>query len=229
VRVNWCDKCGHGANFGDQLTSVLLEHFGVPFTWARPARAELVVCGSVLSKFPNGWSGTILGTGFIRAGMRRSFPTARVLAVRGGLTRAILRLPAKTPLGDPGLLVPDLTSVEPGDGVMVLPHYVDHALAKRHPKAMVLDIRTEPRTLIRQIASASLLYTSTLHGLIAADALGIPHVLEPHGEVVGGLFKFQDYASALGERIRPGVKRLSSREAVALAQERLRAAFAKLA
>lgn len=227
MRVNWCDTCGAGANFGDQLTPVLLAHFGIPYTWATPPQAELVVCGSVLSKFPNGWSGTILGAGFIRAGIKRSL-SARVLAVRGELTRAALGLTRGVPLGDPGLLVPDLTPVERGERVMVLPHYVDHSLAKRHPDALLLDIRTEPRKLIAQIGSASLLYTSTLHGLIAADALGIPHVLEPHGMVTGGLFKFLDYGSALRETIRPGVRRLSSREAVGLAQERLRAAFMQI-
>lgn len=227
MRVNWCDTCGAWRNFGDQLTPVLLAHFGVPCTWSAPVRAELVVCGSILSKFPDGWSGTVLGTGFIRAGMRRRL-RARILAVRGELTRAALGLPRGVPLGDPGLLVGDLTPVERGDRVVVLPHYVDHAIAKRHPDARVLDIRTEPRDLIRQIGSAGLLYTSTLHGLIAADALGVPHVLEPHAAVVGGMFKFWDYGSALGETIWPGVRRLSSREAVGLAQDRLRAAFRSL-
>lgn len=228
MRVTWCDTCGAGKNFGDQLTPVLLEHFRIPCTWSGPARANLVVCGSILSKLPNGWTGTILGTGFIRAGMHRSFPTARVLAVRGKLTRGACKMPLSTPLGDPGLLVPDLTPTERGDTVAVLPHFVDHALAKRHPEATVLDIRTEPRLLIRQIAACSLVYTSTLHGLIAADALGVPHVLEPHGQVTGGLYKFLDYGSALDELVRPGVKRLSSRESVALAQDRLRAAFGLL-
>jgi pyruvyltransferase len=229
VKVNWCDTCGAGRNFGDQLTPILLAHFGIPCTWTTPPHAELVVCGSILSKFPNGWGGTILGTGFIRSGMQRRFPLARVLAVRGEHTRSALGLRRGVPLGDPGLLVGDLVDTERGDRVMVLPHYVDRALAKRHPEARVLDIRTEPRELIRQIGSASLLYTSTLHGLIAADALGIPHVLEPHGAVHGGLYKFYDYGSALGETIRPHVRRLSSREAVSAAQNRLREAFAKIA
>lgn len=228
MRTYWCDTCGRRANFGDQLTPILLAHFGIPCTWSRVTRCELVVCGSVLSKIPNGWSGTILGTGLIRAGIRRRFPTARVLMVRGSLTRGACRMPLTIPLGDPGLLVPDLTKTTPGDRPAVLPHYVDHSLAKRHPEATQLDIRTEPRLLIRQIAQASILYTSTLHGLIAADALGIPHVLEPHSQVTGGMFKFVDYGTALGEMVRPGVRRLSSRESVALAQGRLRAAFRSL-
>lgn len=228
MKVNWCDTCGAGRNFGDQLTPILLAHFGIPCTWSSPPKAELVVCGSILSKLPNGWSGTILGSGFIRPGVHRRLK-ARVLALRGELTRAALGLPRGVPLGDPGLLVGDLTPTEPGERVMVLPHYVDHAIAGRHPEALVLDIRTEPRLLIRQIGAASLLYTSTLHGLIAADALGVAHVLEPHGAVIGGLFKFLDYGTALGEDVKPFVRRLSSREAVGLAQERLRRAFYALA
>jgi pyruvyltransferase len=229
VRVNWCDTCGGGANFGDQLTPVLLRHFGIPCTWAAPADAQLVVVGSILSKIPSSWTGTILGTGFIRAGMRRNLPLARVLAVRGALTRAALGLPNSTPLGDAGLLATDLVGdLERGDREMVLAHYVDHALAARHPGALVLDIRTEPHELVRQVAKAGLLYTSTLHGLILADALGIPHILEPHGAVIGHGYKFADYATALGETVRPFRRRLSSRESVALCQERLRQAFALL-
>lgn len=229
MRVNWCATCGDGQNFGDQLTPVLLDHFGIDYEWSPPIDAELVVCGSILSKFPPDWQGTILGTGFIAPYMHRVFPNARILTVRGELTRSAMRRPKGTPLGDPGLLVTDLTATTPGDRVMVLPHYVDHRLAARYPDAELLDIRTEPIELIRRIGQASLLYTSTLHGMIAADALGIPHVLEPHAKVRGGLYKFHDYATALGERLRPFTRRLSSRESVALAQERLREAFREIA
>lgn len=229
MKVNWCATCGTGRNFGDQLTPTLLRHFGIDCVWAPPQRAQLVVVGSILSKIPSGWKGTVLGTGFIRAGMRRDLSHARVLAVRGSFSREAAGLPRSTVLGDAGLLASDLVpDLERGDQPMVLGHYVDHVIAVRHPGAVVLDIRTEPHELVRQVAKAGLLYTSTLHGLILADALGVPHILEPCGRVIGHTFKFQDYATALGETIRPYRRRLSSRESVALCQERLRAAFALL-
>lgn len=226
MRANWCRSCGAGRNFGDQLTPVLLRHFGHQVTWAPPARAQIVCAGSILSKVPNGWSGIVLGTGFIRAGMRKDLRRARVLAVRGALTRAACRLPTSTPLGDPGILVADLLGKPEPGGVLAIPHYVDHDLVARHPDATVLDIRSAPVQFVNRVAGASFVYTSSLHALIAADALGIPHALEPHAAVIGGLWKFQDYASAFDTMIQPGVARLTDRHVMAERQAALRSLFA---
>jgi pyruvyltransferase len=227
VRANWCRSCGAGANFGDQLTPVLLRHYGIQVTWARPNRAEIVVAGSILSKIPRSWSGTVLGTGYIRRGRYRNLAHARVLAVRGALTRVAAGLP-KVPLGDPGILVPDILEDPIGSGVLAIPHYVDHDLVARHPAATHLDIRTAPREFVRRVAGASLVYTSSLHALIAADALGVPHVWEPHPAVIGDGFKFQDYASAFPEVIAPGVKRLTDRRKMTARQGDLRDLFNSL-
>ncbi len=228
MRANWCRSCGAGANFGDQLTPVLLRHFGHSVTWAPPASAQLVAVGSILSKVPNGWQGTVLGTGFIRAGMRKDLRRARVLAVRGALTRQAAHLPMSTPLGDPGILVTCLAGEPVPGGVLAIPHYVDHDLVKRHPEATFLDIRTPVREFVDRVAGAKLVITSSLHALIAADALGVAHVWEPHESVIGGSFKFADYGSAFGVTIRPGVERLTDRAAMAERQGVLRDLFASV-
>lgn len=231
IRANWCRTCGGGANFGDQLTPALLRHFGYDVRWAPPHRASFVGVGSILSKVPSGWAGTILGTGFIRKGMRREFPLARVLAVRGRLTRDACKLPRSTPLGDPGILIPDLFPGRPEkrSEAIVVPHYVDTDLAARHPGLPVLSVRMKPALLAAAIASAELVYTSSLHVLIAADAFGVPTILEPHGRVVGGSFKFMDYASAMDSRIVMGRPYLSPRDAMAERQAELRGLFGMLA
>jgi pyruvyltransferase len=230
MRVNWCRTCGDGRNFGDQLGPVLLRHHGVRVEWAPPETAELVTVGSLLGNFPAGWRGTILGTGFIRGRRGRDLSSARALAVRGALSREDARLSASVPLGDPGILVPDLYPdvVTNGGGELVIPHYVDRALATRHPDAAHANILAEPRDLLTAIAGASLVFTSSLHALIAADALGVPHVLEPHPEVHGGLYKFTDYASAFDETIEPGKARLTDRAAMAARQSEIRSLFAEL-
>lgn len=225
MRANWCRSCGAGANFGDQLTPVLLGHFGIPVTWAPPASAQIVVVGSILSKVPNGWRGTVLGTGFIRAGMRKDLRRARVLAVRGALTRDSCHLPMSTPLGDPGLLVSCLLGEPVPGGVLAIPHYVDHELMKRHPDATYLDIRTPVREFVNRVAGASLVITSSLHALIAADALGVRHVWEPHPGVLGDGFKFADYASGLDTKVRPGRERLTDRAVMAERQGAIRDLF----
>lgn len=223
IAVNYCRSCGGGANYGDQLTPALLELAGIPWRWAPPAEAELFAVGSIVSKIPGGFTGTVWGTGTIHAKVRRDLSRARVLGVRGTYTRAACGLPAGTPLGDPGVLAPEVAAAyrppagasRPEGGTVLVPHYVDRTLAERWPGAEVVSITTSPPgRFVWAIARASRVITSSLHGLIAADALGIPHVLEPHEAVIGGLWKFRDYASAFRETITPGVERLTSRAAM---------------
>lgn len=229
MKLNWCATCGGGRNFGDQLGPLLLRHYGYTVEWAKPAQAEVISVGSILSKVPHGWRGTVLGSGFIKAGLRRDLSRARVLAVRGPATRDACGLPAKTPLGDLGVLVVDLPRVEtPPSGTVVIPHYVDHALADRFPTATLVPITSDPAVILGAVASATLVISSSLHGIIAADALGVPHVLALHPNVHGGMFKFRDYAAAFGERIRPGVRRLTPRDKMAERQELLRGLVARL-
>jgi hypothetical protein len=226
VLTYWCRTCGgkSGPNFGDALGPRLLFLVGVEAEWAPPDRAKLVTAGSVLSKFKPGWRGTVWGTGFIQAEMTGSLSKARVLSVRGELTREHARLPKKTPLSDPGILAVDLLpeGVLPGVSELLVPHYVDHEMIERHPETPVADICGDPAELLAAIAGASLVRTSSLHAMIAADALGVHHVWEPCERVTGGDFKFNDYLSAFGETIRPNVERLTPRPAMEQKQREAR-------
>lgn len=229
MKLNWCASCGGGRNFGDQLGPILLRHYGVAVEWAKPADAEIVTVGSILSKVPDGWRGIVLGTGFIQRGMTKDLSRARVLAVRGALTRSAAHLPPTVPLGDLGILVVDLARADARAHdasararEVVVPHYVDHDLAARHPNATLVPITSDPDALIAAVAGASLVFTSSLHALIAADALGVPAVVEPHHAVHGKLFKFADYASAFGGRIRPGVPYTTNRLDMAARQAQMR-------
>ena len=213
--VYWCRTCGRGGpNFGDALGPRLLETVGVRAEWAAPPQAKLVTAGSVLGKFKPNWRGVVWGTGFIEEGPRHRVPSARVLSVRGELTRERAGLPSSTPLGDPGVLSGDLAPAYAGvmsGRDVIVPHYVDHEMEQRHPDALVGDIDGDAKELLGLIAGADIVFTSSLHALIAADALGVPHVWEPCERVTGGAFKFNDYLSAFGETIKPGVERMTPR------------------
>ena len=228
-RLNWCASCGGGHNFGDQLGPILLRHYGIPFTFAKPGDANLVTVGSILSKVPGGWRGTVLGTGLIQPYMHKDLTRARVLSVRGILTRRACNLSTSTPLGDLGILVGELPrATVPAMPALVVPHYVDHVLATRHPGVLALRITSEPAALLGAIAASEVVYTSSLHALIAADALGVPAVLEPHEAVHGGMHKFRDYASAFGSGIVAGVPYLSPRKVMEQRQAEARGLIACL-
>lgn len=193
------------ANFGDDLTSWLLPHYGVVPIHRRVSEARLVGVGSIVGALQPGYSGAIWGSGL--SGDRAfPLPNARVLAVRGHLTRERIGEHEGVALGDPGLLVSRRIRRPPVRwDVGLVPHAVhrSHAafasLAQTEGlRVRVVDVhRTASRT-VREIAACNVIVTTSLHGLVTADAFGIPALwtsLEP--PVYGGGFKFLDYESVV--------------------------------
>jgi len=187
-------------NFGDALTGFILDHLGVQHEWAPPEDADLVAVGSVLEHLPSGWSGTVAGAGILRPNARVDLTSAKVVGLRGKLTRKTAKLPkgARPVLGDPGLLVSAFVRQGPArHDLGVVPHWSDKQLAKRFPYGHVIDVSKPPAEVIADIASCKRIISSSLHGLIVADAYGIPRQAEkfPFIGREGGDFKFRDYAS----------------------------------
>lgn len=210
-------------NFGDDISRVLLEHYGFQVVWSEPATAQLVMAGSVMRRL-SGTSVTILGTGTQHPSFTGDLSSANVLAVRGRLTRRVCGLPDHTPVGDPGILVADLPFPRRRrrSGKTIVPHYADQRLRRNNPRAWCVNIQGPVERVLSEIASARVVLSSSLHALVAADALGVPHVWTPSPKVVGKWWKFQDYASAFGELIEPGVERLTPRAKMAERQAELR-------
>lgn len=222
-----------GRNFGDAIAPLLLSRLaGISASWTRPGAARLITIGSVVGHVPDGWSGVVLGSSSIDRTVRRDLSRARVLAVRGRLTRDACRLSAGVLLADPGILIGRIFTrrTPPRRDVLVVPHYVDRDLAARHvrPGTRAVDVLGDPAALVDAIAGARLVITSSLHAMIAADALGVPHLVSIHPRVVGGAWKFEDYASAFGMTFRPGVERLTPRPAMLARQEAMAARYAGL-
>ena len=226
MRAHWF----RGRGFGDHLTETLLPLLGVPVEWAPAGQARLLGCGSIISHLPDtGWSGIVLGSGLIRAGLTRDLRRAEVLCVRGPLTRDACHLPDSTAFGDLGLLSDMLLDgPKGGGGPAVVPHYVDREMTLRHPGLPVVDVCGTPAQVVNRMAGHDLIFTSSLHGLICADVLGIPHVWEPCAGVIGGGFKFRDYAMSLGGDVRPGLRHLSDRHRLFDAQQTVRQAVQSL-
>ncbi len=219
VNVHWWNDL---PNFGDLITPFLLRKYGLTPVFASMEHADLVSTGSLLTNLSEDYSGYILGSGLIKDTVR-IFRAAKIIGVRGELTRERINAPKSTILGDPGLLIAEFfeKKLRKTHKLGIVPHYVDKEDARvfdisaRYPKeVIVVDIQRKPQEVVRELDGCEFVLSSSLHGLVAADALNIPNGWIVLSDKVSGQgFKFFDYASAFGEKYEPheitGMEKLS--------------------
>jgi pyruvyltransferase len=200
-------------NSGDLVTPLLLKHYGFTPVHSHPKKAMLFSCGSVMELIPENFSGFVLGTGFLCDGLGKSLRNAKILAVRGELSRNKLGAPNDTVLGDPGLLVSRLLKKRQRKHyeLGVVPHIVDkndarirNLCEKYNKEILFIDIQQDPLKVLRQIDKCNFVLSSSLHGLVFADSLQIPNIwMIVSDRVLGRQFKFHDYNSALQKTQKP--------------------------
>jgi hypothetical protein len=217
----WRRKESQHGNFGDEITIPILDRlFGVEALPVGLESAEFLGAGSILEFYvrkigrPPAWrrffrsrdlhvwgTGTLFDQHEIRWPQKLHFH-----ALRGSLTAE--RVGAKDiPLGDPGILSARLIRrPKTESSVAVVPHFLDTKRLPDLPRHWrVVDPEQPVDAVLSQIASAELVLSSSLHGLIAADSFGIPCVWmaflgdRPRGQPPhSAAHKFSDYASARG-------------------------------
>lgn len=211
-------------NFGDLLSALLIKRFtGFDSQWTEPEDAEIVVIGSILEHLPRNWEGIIAGAGKLHENTKIDLPYARILALRGPLTAKGLK--GDFVLGDPGLLADELVKSEDKEyDLGIVPHWTDKTLEKNPtflkytPK--IIRVSDEPLKVVSEIGKCKKIVSSSLHGIILADAFNIPRRIEisprmlshPHQE--GGLFKWLDYSASLGVKLEIGVTQLIDRNII---------------
>jgi pyruvyltransferase len=218
-------------NFGDAIAPHMVAHFaGVEAVWTPPRWSEAVVIGSVAGRVSHGYRGVVVGVGKIDESMTLDLSRARVLGLRGELTWRGSGVSGDIALGDSGLLAAELVGGRPPTqyALGVVPHYHDRELAGRYPDAEIIDVGKHPVEVIRKIAACERIVSSSLHGLITADSFGIARRWEPSERLIGGRFKFADYASALGIKLEPDVWATAPATVVAGRVAELRDAFREL-
>lgn len=201
---------GH-RNFGDDIAPLILAHLSdADVSYAPAAEAEVVVTGSVLHHLPSSWTGTVLGAGSLYPDSK--FPEfADYRAVRGPLTAALVPkfCGNEVVLGDPGLIANELVPQQPRRYELgIVPHWSDKELAHRPAQAgqIIISVSDDPLLVVKQIASCKRVISSSLHGIIVADAYGIPRRTEltPRFAAEGGDHKFRDHCAAVGVPFRVG-------------------------
>lgn len=199
-------------NFGDRISEDIVAFVsGRDIEWRRPKNAELFGVGSIMKAvrrhFVEGGESraTVWGSGVMMP-MNRDFVShTDFAAVRGPITREFLALNVDV-YGDPGLLMPFVLQekIKQSGTIGVVPHW-EHLprfskLLEQFGDDVVLISPQQDNHLdvVRQIASCSAVFSSSLHGLIIADAYGVPNVwLDPKGIHPHAHLKFYDYAAGV--------------------------------
>lgn len=194
-------------NFGDQMAPLILRQYGF-FPFYSPVEKSLMIStGSILDNVPENYSGHIVGSGLL-FDSRIQLRNATIWAVRGELTRDRIGADKNVVLGDPGLLARKLLRKRQTKSYIlgIVPHYHErhdiriHQLSARHSSdILVIDVTNDPLTVLRNIDKCEHVISSSLHGMVVADSLGIPNAwMLLSDKVEGRGFKFRDYGSAVG-------------------------------
>lgn len=204
-------------NLGDYLSTVIVEWlckiYGVDQNKMLPTTKHLYAVGSILNKgYQNA---TIWGSGFayklrgIRA-VLHYFPYRKldIRCVRGPLTRQMLKeLGHSCPevYGDPVVLMPMIYSPKVGSKLeyTIIPHISkEREIRQIYGNKHVLSMNTQDyKTVIDTICSSKIVVSSSLHGIILAEAYGIPAVfIQDRDEKFN--FKYEDWYQSTGRECR---------------------------
>lgn len=231
-------------NLGDQLTPLLLQKFAdIDPTWSPAASANIICVGSVIDSLPrSGWTGSVIGAGQLHKSTTTDLSDATVFGVRGPLTRNRIRTQGDVTIGDPGLLASLLVSpCSQKYEVGIVAHWSDKDLAPRELEravkwnypATVIDVGDDPLETIAAIGSCRKIVASALHGIIIADAFGIPRRAEVFPSMrtnrwEGSFYKVDDYASSIGQPIHFGRLQQAPTDRIQYMQHELIAMFQRV-
>lgn len=235
----WTDR----VNMGDVLSADIVRYIsGRPVEWASLADCNLISTGSIY-----GWLRIridrygrdvhVWGSGIKKPW--ETYGTTRGIhhhLVRGPLTIMATGIDGLA-TGDPGLLAGDaydIVQASDASGIGIIPHrsqwsredYI--ADLKALPNVRLIDFRTDDcRACVEEMAACEMIISSSLHGLIVADALGIPNYWMEAAdfEGLGREFKYFDYGLSVGRLLRQPV---SAKQAIAQYRAEGRQAFGYL-
>lgn len=205
LRVYWFSSI---KNVGDLVGPYLLERLLdvkiVKSYWRR--RRHFLSVGSLVGD-ANGRS-VIWGSGAIEDHLPPNFSALYIACVRGPLTRKLLAEVGQcdAPVsGDPALLLPEVYCPSPVKGALrigVVLHYCDEAyknvFCDRHSLRFI-GVRAGVEEFVDAIAGCEIVFSSSLHGLMIAEAYGKKTAwIKLSEELRGDEFKFRDHYAFLG-------------------------------
>jgi pyruvyltransferase len=193
MKLYWWDRV---PNLGDVVGKLLLERFGYDVERAGSSQADWFATGSILER-ADGTTATIWGSGrFGQTYPPTDLHRANVLALRGRRTAEYVTGIGEVAYGDPGLLVDELIPHRGGEGDVIVPHWEDQSRMRADfPHARFVDVTGDPWEALEAIAGADRVISSSFHGVVFADAYGIPRMWQL---TTAHPFKFLDHGTVVG-------------------------------
>lgn len=201
------------ANIGDSMNPWMVQQVAgrtLPYANPRETRGpNLLAIGSIL-QFCNDDS-AIWGSGFIRRDSKVRYKPRSIHGVRGPLTLERLKhlgIEADVAFFDAAILAsryiaPSAPASE--DRIGIIMHYADDHLFEtsalaRHRHAVKISVETDDiHHFAAEISRCHVIVSTSLHGIILAEAFGRPALWASCGDnVIGKGFKFRDYYAATG-------------------------------
>lgn len=204
INLHWFkEKFSNGYNIGDMLSPIVVEyaktvHMIKPKEVLRRKPRHLYAIGSIIA---GGYQdATIWGSGILRGKSKYWWSYFRKLdirSVRGPETRQVMLSNGyKCPeiYGDPAILLPMIyqPNVSKKCEYRVIPHYI---FGTKYPNVLS-PVTDNWKSFIDQVVNSELIISSSLHGIILAEAYGIPAILLNDHDM--DLFKYRDYYYGTG-------------------------------
>lgn len=168
-----------------------------------PPELDVYYCAGSILDSARSYS-VIWGSGLMTPKVPPKEKPKKILAVRGPKTREeLIKLGLEVPAiyGDPALLYKYFynPNVKKEYKIGIIPHYIDHNLPaverfRKEEGVLIIDIFDPIDKVVDNICKCDVIFSSSLHGLIAADAYNVPSFwIKLSDSVIGEGFKFSDY------------------------------------
>lgn len=227
-------------NFGDDLNPILVEQIsGERPVWvSRVTKKKIkpiyLVIGSILH-----WSDSdtiVWGTGFGSRDARLPDKPLKICAVRGPLTRAILLkqgVECPSIYGDPALLYPKFykPNVQRNFRLGIIPHYLElrnkqidiwiKNVVEKCDYVKIINVGKKVNQVVDDINECQAIASSSLHGIIVADAYGIPSIPIGFSESIAKEFKFRDYYQSVNKPY-PGIVKITNSTSITEILDRIK-------
>ncbi|MCQ2801552.1 MAG: polysaccharide pyruvyl transferase family protein [Bacilli bacterium] len=204
-----------GENFGDVLSPIIIEYMlkqkGLDLESETKKKYQfLSALGSLLYYKPY-LKKTMWGTGSFNRNpytkKNKCFAKLDIRCLRGPLTEkhllksGVLMKPIGI-YGDPGLLMPLIYSSakEKKYDVSIIPHWKENLNTEHH----IISMKTKDwKKTIDEICASKLVISSSLHGIIIAEAYGVPAIWLHNDESDQEEHKYYDYYYSTGRNNPP--------------------------